>query len=819
MKAQREVIVTYHEHVDAQWARCNDRPHKYHDFIIRSYMEVFEWVILEAMELSKRGLTFAEGEIYFWRYFLEKHPEKRDELKQRIREKKFEIVRQGELVIDTNYTPAEGLVRNQLLTKGFYEEYCGEGYWPGKLAFPWDSFGNSANMPQVYKLSGVDAVGGEKYRICPDHFWVGIDGTKIPCIDQLYSNVNRLNDPVLYVCGRHPHCPECGGKGCPGCNGRGFIEITPIQKESVKETLLKAAEYGEKKKFVLIGGEEALPNADIVDAVEELNTDYKGDVHFRFGTIEEFWEEHKAFYQSVEEDYKEASQDLNPVNSGCYTTRIRLKQRCREVAYALIRAEAEIALGCWNQGKVCKNPENMRLAWENMMLNFHHDSIGGTHIDGGYDELMDFLDESESIAMEFARPVKKVTAKRIGKGCIQKGKNVKKLGDLTVIYDQTGILQVLKSDVDVFGEFRLEKLAYNSAVSRPVRIGELVLMDDWGSAYSWYRLSEPMLLGDYNYAVVETKDGLWWRGRRDVGDPGARRLEWDVCVRASQDGQRLDFTTEVNWDTENKRLKVLVPVNDHLSMESVWEIPFGFLKHSYDPNAIHEEFAASQINRCISEKGNMQRIAQLSDCGEHDFRPTACAEYDLHGLKITGEYPALHWVRHDIEASQGVAVLNKGLPSARWVPGCFEISLLRSPQMHCTLTVLPHVEEVWDIDGVRDTGKHRFEYSVFPMTNSVSNGDLTRLGYTYNGASPTVPFKYSGDVAATAFKVSEDGRGFIFRVQEANGSNTTLEINFDEERTVIPVNLMEDPVADAVVGKIYKYEMHKHEIFTLFICP
>ena len=134
-------------------------------------------------------------------------------------------------------------------------------------------------------------------------------------------------------------------------------------------------------------------------------------------------------------------------------------------------------------------------------------------------------------------------------------------------------------------------------------------------------------------------------------------------------------------------------------------------------------------------------------------------------------------------------------------------------------TVLPHVEEVWDIDGVRDTGKHRFEYSVFPMTGCVSNGELTRLGYAYNGASPTVPFKYSGDVAVTAFKVSEDGRGFIFRVQEANGSNTTLEINFGEERTVIPVNLMEDPMGDAAVGKIYKYKMHKHEIFTLFICP
>ena len=157
----------------------------------------------------------------------------------------------------------------------------------------------------------------------------------------------------------------------------------------------------------------------------------------------------------------------------------------------------------------------------------------------------------------------------------------------------------------------------------------------------------------------------------------------------------------------------------------------------------------------------MQRIAQLSDCGENDFRPTACAEYDLHGLKITGEYPALHWVRHDIGAGQGVAVLNKGLPSARWVPGCFEISPAEIPANALYAHRTSPCGEVWDIDGVRDTGKHRFEYSVFPMTSCVSNGELTRLGYAYNGASPTVPFKYSGDVAVTAFK-SFGGRQGIY---------------------------------------------------------
>ena len=52
-------------------------------------------------------------------------------------------------------------MRNQLLTKGFMKRTVEKATGRKNLRFPWDAFGNSANMPQVYKLSGVDAVGGE----------------------------------------------------------------------------------------------------------------------------------------------------------------------------------------------------------------------------------------------------------------------------------------------------------------------------------------------------------------------------------------------------------------------------------------------------------------------------------------------------------------------------------------------------------------------------------------------------------------------------------------------------------------------------------
>ena len=58
--------------------------------------------------LPREGLHLRKGKFISGGISWEKHPEKRDELKQRIRKKKFEIVRQGELVIDTNYTLRRG---------------------------------------------------------------------------------------------------------------------------------------------------------------------------------------------------------------------------------------------------------------------------------------------------------------------------------------------------------------------------------------------------------------------------------------------------------------------------------------------------------------------------------------------------------------------------------------------------------------------------------------------------------------------------------------------------------------------------------------
>jgi len=183
----------------------------------------------------------------------------------------------------------------------------------------------------------------------------------------------------------------------------------------------------------------------------------------------------------------------------------------------------------------------------------------------------------------------------------------------------------------------------------------------------------------------------------------------------------------------------------------------------------------------------------------------------------TQEYGALHWVRKELGDDRGVAVLNKGLPCARYVSGTLDISLLRSPEA-CLSANMPMHYEFWDLDGQRDTGKHRLEYAMLPYWDGLATGDLVRRGYAYNApAAMNLPFEVEGDVVVTAWKPAENGDGFVLRLQDAGGKGTEVTISFDRQRQVTRTNLLEQPQAEPERLQVYKAPIHRHGILTLLV--
>lgn len=538
----KEVVVFYHDHLDPQWSRCYDRPAFDGDIQLRSYSDVWDWVLESWLELADEGYPYAEGQTLVWRTYLARRPERLERLRELIRRGTLQIPLQGEMTVETNYTPAEGLARNFLLARPVYEQLCGLEHEGLEIAWIWDDFGQSASYPQLLQLAGAKTVGGNKYRPCPDDYWQAIDGTKLPCFDKHLGN-------IYYVCRKHPHCKSCAGAGCDACGGRGMTQGRSFDRREIAAVLEKAAREPEAMSFVYIGGEEILPDRAVLDVVAEMNRSFAGKVAFRFGQLTDLWKRDRAEALAGLDAHRGPVGDLNPVHQGCYVTRIENKQRTHAVAAALVRAEGTLADRIY-RGEPPQPAPALDSAWRGVLLNMHHDSISGAHIDSGQDELMELLDDAERIAWNHGGFLPPRLPGDSGFREVR-GQCVKRLGNIDVTFDREGIVAASVDGVDPFGDYRYRNISFYGNDSPRIHIGELVLQCEWGDNHNAYHLGDPVALGGCHLGVWQSADAIRWQGRHNTGDPLVKTLAWTTTVRASEDGNRLDFTIEVDWDTCN----------------------------------------------------------------------------------------------------------------------------------------------------------------------------------------------------------------------------------------------------------------------------
>ncbi len=770
----KDILLVTHNHFDPTWRRCFDRPATYNGVTVRSYAEVEEHCFNRWFKLAPRGYTYSEGQTAILRKYLERNPKAKLRLKDEIAAGHFEINRAGEVVPDTVMSTAEGLVRNFLVAEPLYRELGVDSHPAMKIGWLEDAFGNSPNYPQVLRGVGAEAAAWISYRPCPEPVWVGIDGSKILATDK---------HPSLFggSFAKHAPCPACRGKGCSVCKKTGLLFVDGFDIPALRKTLEDAVKRKEPWVAIRFLAEEVLPDPKVADLVDEMNRKLRGRARIRFANPADVYRliRPKLLAALRKRDDK-PSADLNPAMPGCMVSRIKLKQRTRSVAYHLVASEAVLANKSWQNGKPVAPPQAFAKAWQLLAFNQFHDAITGTHIDSAYPELHDMLDQAEAVAkrilpLKLARP-------DVGTLKTVKTKTAKfKLGQLDVSFDKFGITSIICKGRNLF---KVEQPKWNNT-SRDLRIGELVLEPDYGDpwgqriapagSHGWENFSI-VALGNYHTAVHASDRAIRWTGKYTGGDTKVKKLNWTVTVTVSADGKRLDFATELDWDAGSRRIRAVFPVASK-DPTATYEVPFGFIDRTFDN-------------------------AQLK-----------YGAWETHPM----EFPTLHWLCKKIDKRSGVALLNRGLPCYRWMPTRLDISLVRSPEYAFCL-VEPASYEFWDVDGMRDPGQHRFEYSIMPYTDGLTPGELTRIGYDYNSPAPIrLPFKVYGDVVVTAWKPAEDGSGWILRLQEAGGKWTKVALHFDKEREVTATNLLEHACGKTVSAKEYQTRLHKHGILTLKI--
>ncbi len=884
--SKKKLLVIIINHFDLAWRRCFDRKIEFEGKFFVSYIDLQKYNILGNLKLAQqfKGYKFNVETVAVMRNFLERNPEKLPEIKKLFEEGRLYIPLSGDNIIDTNMVLGESIIRNFLTGMLWTEENF--NYTP-RQAVRNDAFGNSAQLPQILRGCGIKWVTGLSYSSCKGKYWRGLDGSIV--LQETLPGVGngggwKKYAPCPDCCGTG----EILRNVCKTCEGLGIDR--EWMGESIYNIQLNENAFGNYDAgFVTVGGEELIPSIktiewvnsqqdayDVSFAVLEEAYPYVENLLNNMENLDEY-----DFHNSVE---------LNPNNTGCYVTRIKTKQIARRQEYALLNLEVLAALSSilTRQYPKTELKELWRKLFftlaHDSITGEHVDDVYfdlqeiWPEIDAGINALFhgitekavketrnavsvlnltgDRVTEMVSIERENSnnrlllldeegnriKPVEisktdnKVIFKLLIKDIqpftskifnIEQEENPVDFVDVdesknsttdkltTLVTAQTNILQTSENqqtteenidqtvyciendryivEADRFGLISIFDKKINRIISKATeyRPGEYILEHDEGSP--WATLSKDMAripLSKFTRLMKVAKEDSCQRMTFRIVDMdvvtsyaiNAFRIEYSVTLYEGLD--RIEFQSNVRWDDYNHRLKVAMPVNAEGCYK--YEIPYGILdRKSYEPS--------------------------------------------FYWAGSSGDWPAINWA--GVESDHfSAALLNKGTPSYRMEKSKIEgetmfLSVLRSP---CIPTYLhePDSYSMTKWDGMRDSGKHSFEYALVSYDTAFCDSSVVADANIYNNGLyavsgrldlPFAPQIISDNVRISSIKKGEKDDSLIVRLVEYRGRVGKVGIKVPKGfSSVYQVNLLErEPLLLERRENDLDFEIKPFEITTL----
>jgi len=375
----RKILLTITNHFDLAWRRAYDRRIEDEGRVFVSYAELEAMYIMRNLEFAKEyeDYKFQVESVAVLRHFLENHPEHTEEIKELAAKKRLYVPGVGDNIVDSNLIHGETLVRNYVRGLLWTEEEL--GYLP-KLAVRNDAFGNSAQLPQILRNCGIKWLNGINYVYCDGDYWRGLDGSTVYC-----KSLPLVGSGGTWY--KYAPCPDCQGVGekegavCPTCGGFRINEAK-MGKEVYDIFWFPDKWEDSEVGMVTVGGEEMLPDKVTIDwAHNEKNY----DVEFAFQE-EAYPYVEKAIDRVDNPDLTSLHPyaELNPANTGCYTSRIDTKLNMRRQEYALLGAESLSALAFLMNGEYPR--EEFSKLWNEFLVTAFHDCVTGTYVDTAHEE-------------------------------------------------------------------------------------------------------------------------------------------------------------------------------------------------------------------------------------------------------------------------------------------------------------------------------------------------------------------------------------------------------------------------------------------------
>lgn len=365
--------LTGNSHIDAAWLWPESET-----------IDVVKRTFTSALQLMNEypDYTFSQSAAQYTAWIAEKYPAMNEQIKQRVKEGRWEIVGGMWVEPDLNLPDGESEVRQLLIGQRYFQKDLGV---TARIGWNPDSFGYNWQLPQIYKRSGLDYFVTQKmhwndtnqlpFRI---FWWEAPDGSKVLTYfptDYVHDNLNpvRLSRDFVQSAERNPGLTDMMDLYGIGDHGGG----------PTRAMLDEGVHY--------ISATEQQPGQTQLDLA--LPTMRFGTAQHYFDTVEpklnptsQTWN-----YDTIANGYKidpsPAGQISIPTwnselyfeyHRGVFTTQAKHKENMRHSEVATIDAE-KLASLAWISGKAYPN-DQFTSSWKVITFNGFHDLAAGSGI-------------------------------------------------------------------------------------------------------------------------------------------------------------------------------------------------------------------------------------------------------------------------------------------------------------------------------------------------------------------------------------------------------------------------------------------------------
>src|SRR6202453_2691292 len=330
--------------------------------------------------------TYTQSAAQYNAWLADKYPQINDEIKQRIKEGRWEIVGGMWVEPDLNMPDGEAQVRSILVGKRWFQKEYGVDV---RIGWNPDSFGYTWQLPQIYKRSGIDYFVTQKMTWNDTNqlpfklfWWESPDGSKVLTYfphDYANDNLNpvRLSSDLAQARTRAPGMLEVMDLFGIGDHGGGPTRA--ILDEGVHwmqpDNVVSKSKFGTAQSYFTSVESKLASDSPVCD-YESIAKGYKAPETPADGQI--------AIPTWKSEMYFES-------HRGVMTTQADHKRNMRDSEEQAINAEKYASLA-WLEGKPYPGNE-LTEAWKKITFNDFHDLAAGSGIGIIYKEAQKDFDD------------------------------------------------------------------------------------------------------------------------------------------------------------------------------------------------------------------------------------------------------------------------------------------------------------------------------------------------------------------------------------------------------------------------------------------